>query len=160
MSDRTSIKDALVAQMNTEFTAANEGVTYYNDLDQNVKGDILYLEEMEVFPAITVALGPERVEYLPSGFRWQFLTLYIRSYVKSEDETEQRLEQLLADIKTFVDNFERLVYTVINPDGTTTEKMVTQMTTIAITTDEGLLKPNGIGEMNIEVRYADRNSRK
>ena len=159
MSDRTSIKNAVVAQMVDEFTASNEGTKYYTDLDKNVRGDVLYLDSIDIFPTVTIALGPERTEYHPSGFRWIHLTLYVRAYVKSEDESEEQLEHLIADIKKFIDNFERLDYTVTNPDGTTTNKSVTQMTLMGTTTDEGLFKPLALGELNLEVRYADRNAK-
>lgn len=159
MSDRTSIKNAMVDAMNAEFTAANEGVKYYTDLDKNVRGDILYLDSVDIFPAVTVAVGPERSEYLPSGFRWSFLTLYLRVYVNSQDESEEQLEHVIADIKKFIDKFDRLEYTVLNPDGTSEQRAVTQLTTKGISTDEGLFKPLALGEINVEVRYADRNVR-
>ena len=157
MSDRASIKTALVTSMNTQMNVTNVGTLYYNDMDENVRGDVLFLDNIQVFPAITVGLGPERVEYHPSGFRWIYLTLYLRGYVKSEDESEEQLEHVLADIKTYIDNFEKLDYTVINPDGSTTNKSVAQMTNIGVSTDEGLMKPLGLGEVVIEVKYADRN---
>jgi hypothetical protein len=159
MSKRSSIKNALIEQINNELTAANEGTIYYTDIDKNTLGDAVFADSVEVFPAITVILGPERTEYLPSGFRWQYLTMYLRAHVKSEDETEEQLEELISDIKTFIDNFERLDYTVTNPDGTDTIQTVTQITTVSITTDEGLLKPLGMGEINVEVRYSERSKK-
>lgn len=156
MSDRASIKKALVAGLNSELSEANEGSTYHTNIDMNVSGNSIFLDDIEIFPAVAIALGPERTEYLPSGFRWNYLTLYLRMYVKSEDESEEQLEQLIADIKTFIDNFERLDYTVKNPDDTDANKTVTQMTLVSVTTDEGLLKPIALGEINVEVRYADR----
>ena len=156
MSNRASIKGALIASMNSEMSAANAGSVYYTDIDKNVLGDTLFSDGIDIFPAISLVLGPERTEYLPSGFRWQYLTMYVRAHVKSQDETEEQLEELIADIKTFIDNFERLEYTVINPDSSETIKTVTQITILSVTTDEGILKPIGLGEVNIEVRYSDR----
>lgn len=158
MTDRTSLRDTIVDTMNTSLTATNSD-TYHTDIDMNVHGKNLYLDEVQQFPAITVALGPERPEYQPGGFRWMYLTLTIRAYVKSEDMAEEQLELLLQDIKTFIDMHEDIDYTIIKPDGTSVTKHATEMTILTISTDEGILRPLGLGEVSIEIRYPDRNSR-
>jgi hypothetical protein len=156
MSERSSIKAALVDLMNAEMNKDNEGTVYYNDMDKAVLKDNLYLDTIDTFPAITVALGPERFEYHPSRFAWVFLTVHLRCFVKSEDETEEQLEHLIADIKTFVDKFDTLPYNVTKPDGSIEEKSITQITLQSITTDEGILKPLGLGEVSLEIRYQTR----
>jgi len=159
MSARSSIKNALVAALNAELSAENVGEKYHTDIDNNTLGDTLFMDSIEAFPGITVGLGPERPEYQPGGFRWNFLTLYIRIYVKSEDESEEQLELIISDLKTFIDNFENLAYTVTDPKGNVTNKTVTQITLKSITTDEGLAKPLGVGELNVELRYAEHSTR-
>lgn len=158
MSNRTSVRDAIVEALKTELTLANSD-KYYTDIDKNVSSENLYLDQVEVFPAITVALGPETPEYQPGGFRWMFLNLIIRMYVKSEDESDQLLEQLIQDIKTFIDTHEDIDYTITKPDGSSNIYRATEMTILSIGTDEGILAPFGIGEVSIQIRYQDRNSR-
>lgn len=138
---------------------------YYTDIDEAVTGKNLYVQDVQTFPTISVALGPESIEYQPGGFRWIFLTLYLRAYVKSDDMAEEKLEELIEDIKTFIDKNEDISYTVLNPGGDPSNPndsqtlMATQMTLQEITTDEGVLRPFGIGEIRLQVRYQDRNSR-
>lgn len=158
MSARASIRNALVDKVKQELTAANKD-KYYTDIDMNVSGRNLFIDQIEEFPAIGIGLGPERIEYQPSGFRWIYLTLYIRLYVRSEDSSDENLELLIEDIKTLIDNFEDLHYTITKPNGDVVDKKVTQMTLLDINTDEGVLLPNGIGEIRTELRYSDRNAR-
>jgi hypothetical protein len=67
-------------------------------------------------------------------------------YCKGEN-AQIELEQLLEDIETVINNNRVLVYDV-DKNYETTEILVA-----SITTDEGLLAPYAIGEMNLQVRY-------
>jgi len=69
----------------------------------------------------------------------------VKAYVRGE-EPQQELEQLLEDLELVVDANRVLEYST---GKTTTEILVT-----SITTDEGLLAPYGVGEINLQVRYA------
>ncbi|AUG85035.1 tail terminator [Vibrio phage Ceto] len=158
MTHRTSIRDKIVDTLKQELTDTNQD-TYYTDIDMNVSGENLYLDQVETFPALTVALGPERPEYQPGGFRWMYLTLVIRAYVKSEDRADEELELLIQDIKTFIDTHEDIEYTITTPKGVQKQLQATEMTILSINTDEGVLSPMGIGEVAIEIRYQDRNVR-
>lgn len=158
MTHRASIREKMVEVLKNELTDTNTD-KYYTDIDRNVSGTNLYLDQVETFPAITVGLGPERPEYQPGGFRWMFLTMSIRAYVKSEDRADEELELLIQDIKTFIDTHEDIEYTITKPDGNKQTYEATQMTVLAINTDEGILHPMGIGEVTIEIRYPDRNTR-
>ncbi|AFB84004.1 hypothetical protein VPT02_153 [Vibrio phage VPT02] len=158
MTHRASIRDKIVEVMKQELSDQNLD-KYYTDIDMNVHNKNLYLDQVETFPAITVGLGPERPEYQPGGFRWMFLTLTIRAYVKSEDRADEELELLIQDIKTFIDTHEDIEYTITTPQGAEKKYEATQMTVISINTDEGILHPMGIGEVAIEIRYPDRNVR-
>lgn len=160
MTARASIRNTLIDTLQKELTASNKGSKYYTDIDMAVSGKSQYLDQIDTFPAIGVGLGPERMEYLPGGLRWNYLTLYIRCYVKSEDESDELLELLIHDIKTIIDSFEVLPYTINQPDGTSVEKSVTKMTVLGITTDEGLLRPIGVGEVQLELQYSGRDARR
>lgn len=130
---------------------------YHTNIDNQVTGRNLYPQDIEYFPTVTIALGPETVEYQPAGFRWNFLTLFFRAYVHSEDETEERTEELIQDIKNFIDRNETISYNEIKPDGSTQVYEATQMSIQEITTDEGVLRPIGIGEIRVRIRYEDYN---
>lgn len=158
MTHRASIRDTMVEVLKQELSDTNKD-KYYTDIDMQVKENNLYLDQIEAFPAITVGLGSERPEYQPGGFRWMFLTLVIRAYVKSEDRADEKLELLIQDIKTFIDTHEDIEYTITKPDGSSTKLEATEMTILSITTDEGILHPFGLGEVTLEIRYPDRNSR-
>jgi hypothetical protein len=67
-------------------------------------------------------------------------------YCKGEDSS-QELEQLLEDVEGCIDSNRVLTYDNIN-NLETTEILVT-----SITTDEGLLAPYAVGEINLQVRY-------
>ena len=131
---------------------------YHVDIDNQVVGRNLIPQDVKVFPTITVALGPESTEYQPSGFRWNFLTMYFRAYVRSEDAAEELLEELIQDIKTFIDRNETIAYNDIKPDGSEELLSATQMTVQEVTTDEGVLRPHGIGEVRVLIRYQDHNA--
>jgi hypothetical protein len=92
--------------------------------------------------------GSEAREYLPSDFKWAYLAVSIKAYVKDEENAPELLEQLLEDLETCIDSNRELVYDVDN-NLSTTEILIQQ-----ITTDEGLLAPYGVGEINLQVRYA------
>jgi hypothetical protein len=84
-------------------------------------------------------------EYLPSDFTWGFLGIAIKLYCKGDDSQEQ-LEALLEDVEVCVDSNRVLVYDKSGNE--TTEILIT-----SITTDEGLLAPYAVGEINLQVRY-------
>jgi hypothetical protein len=67
-------------------------------------------------------------------------------YVRSEDESQEQLETLLEDLEKCIDSNRVLSYSDTEE---TTEILVT-----SITTDEGLLAPYAVGEINLQVRYA------
>jgi len=59
------------------------------------------------------------------------------------------LESLLEDVETVIEENSRLSYT----DKNGTLQYTQQITIISIDTDEGVLEPYGVGEMQLEVRY-------
>jgi hypothetical protein len=58
-----------------------------------------------------------------------------------------QLEQLLEDIENVVDSNRSVVY------DTTKNYETTEILIVSITTDEGLLQPYAVGEINLQVRY-------
>jgi hypothetical protein len=83
---------------------------------------------------------------MPSDFTWGFLGISMKLYCHGEFAQEE-LEQLLQDVEDVIDANRVLVYDDTN-NYETTEILLT-----SITTDEGLLAPYAIGEINLQVRY-------
>lgn len=143
MSRRNSIVSALVAKINSTLDG---NAPYQTDLNSNCFNKLRFWDEVNDFPSIFITPGSETREYLPSSFTWAYLGLSIKIYVRGE-EPQTELEALLEDVERCVDANRVLVYDETGAE--TTEILIT-----SITTDEGLLAPYGVGEINLQVRYA------
>lgn len=143
MSARSSIGKALVEKLKM-IDGSN---TYKSNVNNNVYLQQKFWDEINDFPAIYVVPSSETREYLPADFKWGYLNISLKAYVKSE-EPVQELENLLEDIETIVDANRVLVYDTSTAGAETTEILIT-----SIVTDEGLLVPYGVGEVNLQVRY-------
>jgi hypothetical protein len=143
MSKRASIVKALAAKLNL----INGQAPYQVNLFQNAFAKLKFWDEVRDFPSVYMSPGSEIREYLPGDFAWGFLGVSVKVYCKGESAQDQ-LELLLQDIETCVDANRVLVYDTVN-NYTTTEILIQ-----SITTDDGLLNPYAIGEINLQVRYA------
>lgn len=143
MSKRTSIAKALVAKLN----GINGIAPYTNNLYSNAHAKLKFWDEVQSFPAVYLTPGSEQREYLPSGFTWGYLGIALKVYCKG-DEAQEELETLLEDIETCIDANRVLVYDAVKRYETT------EILIQSITTDEGLLAPYAVGEINLQVRYA------
>jgi hypothetical protein len=106
-----------------------------------------FWDEVNDFPCMYLTTGSEVREYQPSNFTWGYLNVAMKIYAKGEDSS-QLLEDVLEDIETVINNNRVLVY------DSSTGQETTEILITSITTDEGLLAPYAIGEMNLQVRYA------
>jgi hypothetical protein len=142
MSRRTSIIRAL-----TEKLKLIDGQSpYQTNLSANAYAKLKFWDEVEDFPAIYLTPGSEMREYHPGGFSWGYLGISVKVYCRGE-EAQLELEQLLEDVETCVDANRVLVYD-LDKNYETTEILIQ-----SITTDEGLLAPYAVGEINLQVRY-------
>lgn len=142
MSKRTSIVKALCEKLKT----IDGTGPYKTNLYNAAVPKLVFWDECSNFPAIYVTTGTETREYLPSDFTWGFLGLGVKIYCKGDNSQEQ-LEDLLEDVERCVDSNRVLLYDTVKGHQTT-EILVT-----SITTDEGLLAPYAVGEINLQVRY-------
>ena len=142
MSKRTSIIKALAEKLKNI-----DGTQYTSNLNGNAYAKLKFWDEVQDFPAVYSSPGSEQREYLPGNFTWAYLGISLKLYCKGEDAQEQ-LEQLLEDVESVIDANRVLVYDETN-NYETTEILV-----VSITTDEGLLAPYAVGEINLQVRYA------
>lgn len=143
MSRRTSIIKALTEKLKL---INGQGI-YKTNLYQNAYAKLKFWDEVNDFPSIYLTPGSEQREYHPGDFAWGFLGVSIKVYCNGEDSQEQ-LESLLEDVERCVDANRVLVYD--STSGYETTEILIQ----SITTDEGLLAPYAVGEINLQVRYA------
>lgn len=144
MSKRNSIAKALAEKFKTiDGTGA-----YQTNLYGNSYAKLKFWDEIQDFPAVYLVPGTEVREYHPADFTWCFLNISVKAYVRDQEDPQSYLETLLHDIETCVHDNRVLVYDQDN-NLETTEILIQ-----SIMTDEGLLTPYGVGEINLQVRYA------
>lgn len=143
MSRRTSITKALIEKFKTIDGTGVYKTNLYNNADAKLK----FWDEVNDFPCVFATPGSEQREYLPAAFTWGYLNLAVKVYCKGEDAQEQ-LEVLLEDLETCIDANRVLVYDTVSNYETT------EIQIQSIVTDEGLLAPYAVGEINLQVRYA------
>jgi len=97
---------------------------------------------------VYIVAGSETRQYHPADFTWAFMNVSVKVYVRSESEAHEKLEDLINDLEHVINNNRVLVY------DTTNNLSTTEILIQSITTDEGLLAPYGVGEINLQVRYA------
>lgn len=141
MSRRTSIVKALAEK----FKVIDGNAPYKSNLYNNSYPKLKFWDEVQDFPCVYMSPGSESREYLPSDFTWGYLGVSLKLYCKGED-AQQLLEDLLEDVERVIDQNRVLQYDVVGYE--TTEILIN-----SITTDEGLLAPYAVGEINLQVRY-------
>lgn len=141
MSKRNSIVKALAEKLKLIDGSTPYSVNIYGNAYPYLK----FWDEVQNFPCVYMTPGSEYREYLPGDFKWAFLSISLKIYCNGEDSSSQ-LELLLEDIETCVDANRVLEYS--------TGKETTEILITSIVTDEGLLAPYAVGEINLQVRYA------
>jgi hypothetical protein len=144
MTRRTSIVTALAEKLKV----IDGTGSYKTNLFGNSYPKLKFWDEVQDFPACYLVAGSESRQYHPSDFTWAFLNISIKVYVKDESYPQEDLENLLDDIENVINDNRVLVY------DTTNNLSTTEILIQSITTDEGLLAPYGVGEINLQVRYA------
>jgi len=144
MTKRTSIVTALAEKLKI----IDGNAPYSSDLFGNSYPKLKFWDEVQDFPSVYLVAGSETRQYHPADFTWALLNISIKVYVKDESYPQEELEDLINDLETVINNNRVLVYDVTN-NLSTTEILIQ-----SITTDEGLLAPYGVGEINLQVRYA------
>lgn len=143
MSRRTSIVKALAER----FKTIDGTAPYATNLQNQSFAKLKFWDEVNDFPSVYLSPGTELREYHPADFAWGMLGVCVKVYCKSEDNAQEQLEQLLEDLERCIDLNRQLVYDSTN-NYETTEILID-----SITTDEGLLAPYAVGEINLQVRY-------
>lgn len=143
MSRRTSIVKALTEKLKT----IDGTGTFKSNINGNAYPKLKFWDEVSDFPCIYVTAGQESREYMPAAFAWGFLNVSLKVYTKGEDSL-QLLEDLLEDVENVLDSTLGVVIYDTTNNYSTSEISIT-----SIVTDEGLLNPYGVGEVNLLIRY-------
>lgn len=143
----SSKRSSIVKALCEKFKEIDGTGGYNTNLFRNAFPKLKFWDEVNDFPSVYMVAGSEQREYLPSDFTWGYLGISVKVYVRAEEDAQGQLELLLEDIENCVNNNRVLPYD--DQGNTTTEILV-----VSITTDEGLLHPFGVGEINLQVRYA------
>ena len=140
MSKRRKIVDALVTKLKEIDGTGTYNINLYN----NVFNKLKFYDEINDFPSVFVNAGTETRDYLPGGFKWGYLAIIVRVYVRSE-EPETDLENIFEDIESVIDANGNLAYD--------TNSFIEDMKILSINTDEGLLAPIGVGDITLQIMY-------
>ena len=122
---------------------------FLTDLQNNVEPRLKFWDEVVEFPAVHLNAGAETRQYQGGGFKDRFLAITIRCYVQDEEDATEGLNLLMEDIETVLEENSRLEYSDAQNNTFNTQ----QITIVSINTDEGVLEPLAVGEIDIEVRY-------
>jgi len=146
--DYTSRRSRIVAALVTKLKTINGTGAFLTNVYNNVEPRLKFWDEVEDFPAIHLNAGSETREYQGGGYKDRFLNITVRCYVNEED-AQEALAKLLEDVETVIESNAQLEYT----DNTSVSQLTQQISIVSISTDEGVLEPLGVAEMEIEVRY-------
>lgn len=152
MNARIAIPRAYCEELSRLLTGSGDYVT---NIYGNVESRTRHFQDIENFPTITITPGPETREDMPSNFTMCRLEVAVRVYVKNQDDAQGELEQIIGDLEKFFDTNLDIEYNLITNNGQETRKTISN-TILSITTDEGLLEPQGIGEILVSVEYEKR----
>ena len=143
MSKRSSITNALVDLFNDNL----DGISPYTaNIYGNTINKIIFWDEVNSYPLISVVAGAEARQYLPSNFKWGYLNISIKIFV-DEENARDVLEQFFEDIETLLDANNELIY---DSDNNYTTELIS---ILSIDTDQGLLDPLAVGEITIQIQY-------
>ena len=143
-SRRAAITKAL-----SDTLAQIDGRGVYHTAVAEVSPRLKFWDEVEEFPAIHLNAGSETRQYQGGGYKDRFLSITLRCYVSDEEDATEALNILMEDVETVLEDNSRLLYY----DAMNNEYHTQQTTIVSIITDEGVLEPLGVGEIEIEVRY-------
>lgn len=142
---RKEILEYLVTHLkniNGSTSTYDSSYTYNRNLNNDVQRKLKFLDEVHSYPSIYLQGLEEFRDYQTYEFTNAALPIVIRCYEKSGSPRED-LENLIQDIEHVLNHLP-----LISPDNGITDILIDE-----ISTDEGLLAPNGIAEIFLTVFY-------
>ena len=119
--------------------------TFKTDIHQNAYRGYKTIEEINDFPSIYITAGPEIRRYNTVGTTQSSLPIMLRVY--TYDEEDDLVNEHINDI---TQDIEHVIY---NLPKTYSSLEILDITITSINTDEGLLTPYGIVELQVQVSY-------
>jgi hypothetical protein len=144
LSRRKEITEFLVTELkkiNGGSSTFDSNYNYSIDIANNVFRRLKFLDEINDFPTICVNAGSEARTYDTSGLITGDLTLNIRAYLRAENP--------ITAAENLADDIEHIVYHI----GDKSDMGLLNMIMQSVSTDEGLVAPFGILEIDILVKY-------
>lgn len=135
----------IVSALDTALKTITVANGYRTDLYESVIPRFIFPDEDPQLPVISFTAGQENIVYQTGGFQDRYLQLQIRAYVDDPDGTGSPIENLIKDIEELVETNSRLALS----DGTT----VRDIKVTLIDTDQGVLAPLGLAEIQLVVEY-------
>jgi hypothetical protein len=115
------------------------------DLDaSNVFRQFKYLDEINDFPTVCLVAGSESREELGANRRLGSIGVALRGYVFDENNIDTA-EILAQNVESKIDSFSANVAARANG--------VSDARVVSFRTDEGLFKPYGVADLEIEILY-------
>jgi len=131
---RTDIGTLLVSTFSNITLAAG----YSQDV-KDVSLRLRFLDEIDVFPAIYITAGNESRTYHPGYTQDRVISFLVRVYVNEENAH--------ISLNSLIDDIELALNTEFK--ATRLNNLVTNIVVSAITTDEGILDPEGVAEIEL-----------
>ena len=144
-SRRSDIIDLLVTELKKIDGGTSDfdySYTFNTDLSNNVERKIKFLDEVNDFPSLYIAAGTEIRDFNSQNLTNATLDATIRAYVFSEDQSQEKIDDLIQDI-------EHVIYRI----GDNSNKGIQQISISNLSTDEGLLTPYGLSEIEVTIDY-------
>lgn len=145
MSKRKQIVNYITEQLksiNGAVSSYNSSYTYKTNIFNNSYRQLRFIDEVNDFPSLYLTAGTEIRDFQSLGLTEGSLDITIRSYVYGNDNSYILLDNLLEDI-------EHVVYSISNNP----ELGILDIKIENIQTDEGLLSPYGLAEVELSVVY-------
>ena len=144
LSRRKEITELLVSELkkiNGDVSTFDASYTYNLDISNNCFRRMKFLDEINDFPTICVNAGTESRIYDTAGLITGELNITIRAYIRAENP--------ITTAESLADDIEHVVYNL----GDRSSIGILDMIIEGVSTDEGLVAPFGILEIDILARY-------
>ena len=144
LSRRKEATELLVQELkkiNGSTSTFDVNYTYSIDVAENVFRRLKFLDEINDFPTICINAGSEARIYHSTGLIIGELTLNLRAYLRAENP--------ITAAENLADDIEHVIYHLGNKSDMGILNIIMQ----SVSTDEGLVAPFGILEIDILVTY-------
>lgn len=141
-----STKRGLIAEaLKNAFSQISQENGYRTNIYGNVKKRFVFPEDDPELPLISFSTGTETIQYQPGGFQDRYLSVSIRCYIENADDSIRVTEDIIKDVEEVVEKSSRLQLS----DGSTVRDIRINL----IDTDQGVLAPLGLAEIQLVVEY-------